>query len=531
MKKIFVLLSFIFAFALSFGQAYLPATTFGNKSNGFSIGRFSAFPTGCGAPTTPVSQDIAEKRMAIYGDTCGHFVFIWDPNLNAWDTLLSNIAGGTTTWGTITGTLSAQTDLVTALNLKFNLSDTTAAFAPYVRGIGNLPPLFSASITSHNIGFTLTNAPARTFFGRGSGTAGAPSYISWDSISSNNLIFSDGLLQTGNNVVSLHDQGIWNAREFQGEPIQPGTPADGDIFQFSSSANEWLLVPGSSIGGGGGGGSGVTSILFIDTTYERLATVIDDTTAILKSIIFFDYNSNTITPDVTDTTIQWTLPASRFGFSGEDNVAGEFRSFDVSDFGVTLTTSSIGGVAPTTILNVIGHTYTAMLVLSDSSSAINAGSLNANTTLNVSNQDSAGEAGEELFSRAADFIVIHKSTNTIDPAIAILRSSYETAADSIGTAIDFYLPNAGETIQPMTRIVARLDSVSGQAPSISFWLRNGTLVEEPVETFGVRATGTLNKTLFYIKNIQNFADNSAAITGGLKVGEVYRNGDVLQIVH
>lgn len=36
---------------------------------------------------------------------------------------------------------------------------------------------------------------------------------------------------------------------------------------------------------------------------------------------------------------------------------------------------------------------------------------------------------------------------------------------------------------------------------------------------------------FIILNIQEFADNAAAITGGLIIGTLYRTGDVLKIVH
>lgn len=41
--------------------------------------------------------------------------------------------GGGGTWGSITGTLSAQTDLQNALNLKLNISDTAAMLLPYLR--------------------------------------------------------------------------------------------------------------------------------------------------------------------------------------------------------------------------------------------------------------------------------------------------------------------------------------------------------------------------------------------------------------
>lgn len=38
-----------------------------------------------------------------------------------------------------------------------------------------------------------------------------------------------------------------------------------------------------------------------------------------------------------------------------------------------------------------------------------------------------------------------------------------------------------------------------------------------------------NSTLTFL--IQEFADNAAAITGGLSVGQIYRTGDNLKVVH
>jgi hypothetical protein len=35
----------------------------------------------------------------------------------------------------------------------------------------------------------------------------------------------------------------------------------------------------------------------------------------------------------------------------------------------------------------------------------------------------------------------------------------------------------------------------------------------------------------HLNNVQEFADNAAAILGGLTIGDVYRTGDNLKIVH
>lgn len=41
----------------------------------------------------------------------------------------------------------------------------------------------------------------------------------------------------------------------------------------------------------------------------------------------------------------------------------------------------------------------------------------------------------------------------------------------------------------------------------------------------------LTATSFTLSNVMEYADNAAAVTAGLNVGQVYRTGDLLKIVH
>lgn len=289
-KNVVATIIFLFSFAVSFGQIYQNNPVFGTRDvGGRVIKRFSGFPTGCGKPAKPIAQDSTEKVAAFFEDTCGHYVFVYDPSLNDWDTLLAtNTITGSVTWGTIAGDINTQTDLITKFNTKVNNSDTAAMLSPYINDVSNLAPLFETSIDAQELLFNFISAPTRTFFGRGLGGSGDPTYISWDSLPGANLTFSSGLLRTGNNVVALNLEAIWNTNEFQDYPIQSGQPNNNDIFVFNLESHEWELRNLADIvtggGGGGGGGSGVGSFLYIDTTLKRLGTVINDSTAILKSI-------------------------------------------------------------------------------------------------------------------------------------------------------------------------------------------------------------------------------------------------------
>jgi hypothetical protein len=44
-------------------------------------------------------------------------------------------------------------------------------------------------------------------------------------------------------------------------------------------------------------------------------------------------------------------------------------------------------------------------------------------------------------------------------------------------------------------------------------------------------SSNLTAASFTISGVTEYADNAAAITGGLNVGQVYRTGDLLKIVH
>ena len=81
-----------------------------------------------------------------------------------YDTTASIIPNPVTSWGSITGTLSNQTDLQNALNAKFD--DPTGTTAQYLRGDGTLatfPTITSGTVTSVGLtmptAFTVANSP------------------------------------------------------------------------------------------------------------------------------------------------------------------------------------------------------------------------------------------------------------------------------------------------------------------------------------------------------------------------------------
>lgn len=112
--------------------------------------------------------------------------------------------GGGGTWGSITGTLSAQTDLQTALNAKYDASNpsgfiTAASLAGYVPYTGATATLDLGT----NALTTLGNVTANSFLGLTVVRAGAASQIYWNGRSIMKSP-SDGMIYLRNNADSAY---------------------------------------------------------------------------------------------------------------------------------------------------------------------------------------------------------------------------------------------------------------------------------------------------------------------------------------
>ncbi len=60
--------------------------------------------------------------------------------------------------------------------------------------------------------------------------------------------------------------------------------------------------------------------------------------------------------------------------------------------------------------------------------------------------------------------------------------------------------------------------------------QNGTYNFTPAELLAL-FQANFNASNIVIANVPTYADNAAAVLGGLAVGKLYRTGDVLKIVH
>lgn len=122
--KYLILISFLFSASVCFSQ---PVTQ--RSSDVITVMDGNLFAKNSFRPA--VFQDTTAGTIGL--DSCGKLIFTYSDNSywiracspKRWIRLLKTGDLANTAWGSITGTLSNQTDLQNALNLKFNISDTT----------------------------------------------------------------------------------------------------------------------------------------------------------------------------------------------------------------------------------------------------------------------------------------------------------------------------------------------------------------------------------------------------------------------
>lgn len=120
----------------------------------------------------PRYQDTTAANLSIGIDSCSALIFTYNDNSywmricspKRWIKILKTGDVAATVWGTITGTLGNQTDLQNALNLKLNISDTSAMLTPYLNltgyGILRSGQFFRADTSQLATQYDLTQIPA-----------------------------------------------------------------------------------------------------------------------------------------------------------------------------------------------------------------------------------------------------------------------------------------------------------------------------------------------------------------------------------
>ena len=209
---------------------------------------------------------------------------------------------------------------------------------------------------------------------------------------------------------------------------------------------------------------------------------------------------------------------------------------DADTFGLFLTGTV---TASTGILNVSqtnAGAYNAIVATSVAGSAISGTSISSSGIVGVSTSglgayfESASSSALSTKNTAttistALFLSLPSSTNNLKTVIEVIRGSSGTAANGIGGSIDYKIKTLNNTNDLSNRI-------SSKWTDVTYATRTSTL-----EIYGLnnattqliaalKGAGTLNLPL-----ISTYANNAAAIVGGLVVGDVYQTaGGTLLIV-
>lgn len=210
---------------------YIAKTTNASLPNAFALGSLATGllknTTTTGTPTIAVSgTDYAPATSGssiLYGNGSGGFsnVTIGSGLSFSGGTLAASGGGGGGTWGSITGTLSSQTDLQSALDLKANL--VSPSFTTPTLGVASATSINKVALTAPATGSTLTIADGKTLtasntitlaatdgstlaIGTG-GTLGSAAYTSAAAYEVP-LTFSTGLTRSTNTVTVNTSQNI-----------------------------------------------------------------------------------------------------------------------------------------------------------------------------------------------------------------------------------------------------------------------------------------------------------------------------------
>lgn len=162
--------------------------------------------------------------------------YVWDyAAVNKKWISLSGSGGGSVTWGTITGSLSAQLDLNSALNGKV---PTTRVWT-----INGNAYDFSADRTFNFL------VPADTMY--------LHSQITNLQTITDSSNYVNGLYKVGHEIGAHYEFPIWNANKLQSFFVSPLTPRNGYFMGFDSLTAQWRPMRPDSVVGGAFPGTGL----------------------------------------------------------------------------------------------------------------------------------------------------------------------------------------------------------------------------------------------------------------------------------
>lgn len=145
--------------------------------------------------------------------------------------------------------------------------------------------------------------------------------------------------------------------------------------------------------------------------------------------------------------------------------------------------------------------------------------------MSATSTSGVGLAAASNTNLAGVFSVTPATTNAAVGVITISAGTSGTPANGLGGYLNFTVQTVGGGGTTSNKLISTWTDVTFATRTSKFeiqGLSSGTLISQ----FVIKGNGTIS-----IPQIQNFASNALALAGGLVANDVYRNGDVLSIVH
>lgn len=284
MKHLSFLILLVAVALVSSAQKYQDALLYGENKNRIDINYLLGLPNDTFAiPSFP--QDKRRKpHIAVKGNT----IYLWDTTLYKWN---SYSAGGST---------QGLQDVITEDNEL--TANNTLNFKNHSLTLDSLLALYgwTKSGSGRNAIFQLTDNGFKAY----STLTGTNKFYTIETLGLEETVRIESIdedLVRGSNIDVRIDT-IWMRASYGNyfwDSLQHSSSVTDKMLVWDSVNNKVAARPIPSTGG-----SSDSSIIYIDTTFTRLARVINTDTLLFKSLRF-RLNGVTVTPDPTDSTESW----------------------------------------------------------------------------------------------------------------------------------------------------------------------------------------------------------------------------------
>lgn len=251
-KSIIVSIVLLFTCFISKGQGgwTRPNNSYGTIQNRSSVDSTFFFPTGCGAPSL---QGYNLKKAASFFDSCNHRYWLFDPKLNAWDTIKAKgatnaingvalvVSGDTVILGGLINRYTAEVLNGFPLNIVQNgISNSTATDSSAFRAVNNSPAA-TATDSLVSPGYDLSANSWKTNFG------GSTRNVRFriDELAVSSTVFGAAYFRIRSNVnnaskfttlYSIDHNGVWQQNINILTALIGPTDQNGSSLRFGTSA-------------------------------------------------------------------------------------------------------------------------------------------------------------------------------------------------------------------------------------------------------------------------------------------------------